>query len=114
MTPESDTHTAMSGIDLIAKERQRQIQEKGYTPDHDDWHINAQLAIAAMIYTDAAQIQARCHGALDSLESLPDYESWPFENSDWKPSTDPVRNLVKAGALICAEIDRLKRLEADE
>ena len=32
---------------------------------------------------------------------------WPWEPADWKPDNDPVRNLVKAGALIAAEIDRL-------
>ena len=34
---------------------------------------------------------------------------WPFEDAAWKPSHDPVKNLVKAGALIAAEIDRLQR-----
>jgi hypothetical protein len=38
--------------------------------------------------------------------SLP--ANWPWEGEWWKPSTDPVRNLVKAGALIASEIDRLK------
>jgi hypothetical protein len=33
---------------------------------------------------------------------------WPWEWSFWKPR-DPVRNLVIAGALIAAEIDRLQR-----
>jgi hypothetical protein len=35
---------------------------------------------------------------------------WPWDNKYWKPSEDKVRNLVKAGALIAAEIDRLQRL----
>jgi hypothetical protein len=34
---------------------------------------------------------------------------WPWDPSWWKPSPDPIRNLVKAGALIAAEIDRLQR-----
>ena len=34
---------------------------------------------------------------------------WPWRNEDWKPSNDRVVNLVKAGALIAAEIDRLER-----
>jgi hypothetical protein len=32
---------------------------------------------------------------------------WPWEPEGWKPSDDPIRNLVKAGSLIAAEIDRL-------
>lgn len=40
----------------------------------------------------------------------PDRSSdWPWHSSWWKPSDDPIRNLVKAGALIAAEIDRLQR-----
>jgi hypothetical protein len=37
--------------------------------------------------------------------------SWPWDAEWWKPSPDSVRNLVKAGALIAAEIDRLQRKE---
>ena len=37
---------------------------------------------------------------------------WPWGSEYWKPSEDPVRNLVKAGALIAAEIDRLNRAKA--
>lgn len=36
---------------------------------------------------------------------------WPFNRKEWKPSSDPIRNLVKAGALIAAEIDRLHRVK---
>lgn len=34
---------------------------------------------------------------------------WPWADDWWNPSDDPVRNLVKAGALIAAEIDRIQR-----
>lgn len=40
--------------------------------------------------------------------------SWPWDEEWWKPSEDPVRNLVKAGALIAAEIDRLQRVDGGE
>jgi hypothetical protein len=33
--------------------------------------------------------------------------NWPWDAKWWKPSVDHVRNLVKAGALIAAEIDRM-------
>lgn len=42
--------------------------------------------------------------------NLPAHGAWPWDASWWKPSADPIRNLVKAGALIAAEIDRLQRL----
>lgn len=34
---------------------------------------------------------------------------WPWATDWWKPSDDPITNLVRAGALIAAEIDRLLR-----
>lgn len=40
--------------------------------------------------------------------------AWPWDKEWWKPSKDQVRNLVKAGALIAAEIDRLQRKESHE
>ena len=39
-------------------------------------------------------------------------DSWPWALGWWKPGTDPIRNLEKAGALIAAEIDRLLRKRA--
>lgn len=38
-----------------------------------------------------------------------DTAAWPWDENWWKPSLDPIRNLVKAGALLAAEIDRLQR-----
>jgi hypothetical protein len=81
---------AVSGAELIAAERQRQIEAEGWTPEHDDGHATGDLAEAAAAYT------------LNDVTLFP----WP---DWWKPGTDPVRRLVKAGALIAAEIDRLSR-----
>lgn len=50
----------------------------------------------------------------DGSVKLPSTASWPFDASWWKPSNDPIRNLIKAGALIAAEIDRLQRLAANK
>jgi hypothetical protein len=55
--------------------------------------------------------QIAIHGATNvamSTEPL----AWPWAEKWWKPSEDQVRNLVKAGALIAAEIDRIQRLKA--
>ncbi|WP_141231078.1 MULTISPECIES: hypothetical protein [Pseudomonas] len=38
---------------------------------------------------------------------------WPW-SAEWKQQSDPRRMLVKAGALILAEIERLDRLKASE
>lgn len=94
-----------SGIELIAVERVRQVEKEGWTPEHDDEHRMAELGLAGLSYVSLAASQVRMHG-MCVKERLPMY--WPWK-SFWKPSEDPVRNLVKAGALIAAEIDRLQR-----
>ena len=33
-----------TGIELIAEERQRQIEVEGWTADHDKWHTDESLA----------------------------------------------------------------------
>ncbi|MFW6155839.1 MAG: hypothetical protein ACOC7J_00855 [Armatimonadota bacterium] len=47
-----------SGVSLIAAERERQIREEGWTPEHDDEHDAGELADAAASYTIAAARQA--------------------------------------------------------
>ena len=37
---------------------------------------------------------------------------WPWDGNRWKPST-PRNDLIKAAALLIAEIERLDRIEAD-
>ena len=84
-----------SGAALIAAERQRQIDKERWTPDHDDRHNQGQLAAAAACY------------------ALPDIASdwWPWAGDEYKPK-DQLQDLVRAGALIAAEIDRVRRLES--
>lgn len=87
-----------SGADLIAAERQRQIDSEGWTPEHDDGHAN-DLVLAAIAYS--------YEGIRPNHPMAP--AIWPWDEEWWKPSEDRIRNLVKAGALIAAEIDRLYR-----
>lgn len=86
------------GVDLIAQERARQVAEEGWTPEHDDAHIHGELVKAAVTYTYAFTERAPTQPP----------GNWPWAQRWWKPD-DRVRNLVKAGALIAAEIDRLQR-----
>lgn len=99
-----------TGIHLIAAERTRQQVEECWDPEHDDGHLSGELNDAAICYAMAAAKQARGE-SLEYLKSaVPAGEfPWPWEDSWWKPSEDPIRNLTKAGALIAAEIDRLQR-----
>ncbi|TIU94669.1 MAG: hypothetical protein E5W09_22580 [Mesorhizobium sp.] len=86
-----------SAIADIAAERKRQTSVEGWTPEHDDQHTRDQFATAAGCYI--------LHEALGSELEL----FWPWAPEWWKP-TDRRSDLVKAGALIVAEIDRLDRL----
>jgi hypothetical protein len=97
----------MNGIGLIAVERERQVVIEGWTPEHDDAHLCAELTNAACAYAEAAAMQM--YGDIEEpyVDCSPD--CWPWRQEWWKPSNDPIRNLVKAGALIAAEIDRLQR-----
>lgn len=99
-----------TGITLIAEERERQQLVEGWGPYHDDQHKSGELVDAAEAYVHAASEQARGQ-SLEYLKTFVDAAviRWPWEDKWWKPSDDPVRNLVKAGALIAAEIDRLQR-----
>ena len=105
----------MTGSQLIAKERQRQIEEEGFTPEHDDNNALGQLGAAAVCYA----YQATSHGNYrDAYRNSRTPLAWPCDKKWWKPSqgdtpADRIRDLTKAGALIAAEIDRLQRLEAE-
>lgn len=95
-----------TGVELIAAERQRQVEQEGWTPEHDDEHKDGALAQAAGCYALGYALHAQGHGKPD----VP--APWPWDRDWWKPTpADPVRQLVKAGALIAAEIDRLQRQE---
>lgn len=96
-----------TGAELIAAERLRQVTAEGWLPHHDDDHSAAELVEAATGYAQSAATQVRGGCGWDH-----EPEGWPWMPEWWKPSDDPIRNLVKAGALIAAEIDRLSRLKA--
>lgn len=90
-------------IDVIA-ERKRQISAEGWTPEHDDEHDMGEMATAAACYADRS-------GGL-TLRGLP--RRWPWHRDWWKPSNpltlEPSRrDLVKATALLIAEIERRDR-----
>lgn len=106
----------MNGTDLIAAERQRQLDVEGWTPEHDAEHTRGQLLKAAETYLGEAEFHIRYPDLSFDRNLMLDIKdtqgfrasTWPWSPDWWKPSPDPVRNLVKAGALIAAEIDRLQ------
>ena len=105
----------MSGAELIAAERQRQIDVEGWTPEHDDSHADdGALAKAAAVYATPADHRATTYH-VEQGESYTLPTLWPWARVYYKPTPDDrVRELVKAGALIAAEIDRLQRASVQQ
>ena len=101
-----------TGIELIAEERQRQIEVEGYSAQHDSQHNVSEFVYAAISYVESAKVGVNCMeiGNNDENEimrrKIEMGRNYPF-GWDFKPSTN-VRDLVKAGALIAAAIDRLQ------
>lgn len=103
-----------TGTDLITEERERQISQEGWTSEHDAEHDGQELVEAAKCYATAAnatQYSPKNITYLGYRPGEPAPYDWPWAEEWWKPSSDPVKNLVKAGALIAAEIDRLNHLK---
>ncbi|WP_109150399.1 hypothetical protein [Azospirillum sp. TSO5] len=104
----------MSAINDIAAERRRQIDAEGWSVEHDDDNSEGQMAAAAATYAwiasfdDARRAEASTNsrgGYINLLRYI-----WPRDWAiKWFKPTNPRRDLVKAGALIAAEIERLDR-----
>lgn len=94
-----------TGIEIIADERRRQIEVKGWTTEHDVQHTNNELGRAAACYA-AMPINIYEHDII--LDGHAFVELWPFDKEYYKPCPENrIHELAKAGALIAAEIDRL-------
>lgn len=122
VTPSSGNVFKDLGLDVyeeVKAERRRQIEVEGWDAQHDDYHDGGELARHAAAYAWAASLNEtqRELAELDytgrrgwfSLVVL--RRLWRWADHWWKPTT-PRRDLVKAAALIVAEIERLDRLEA--
>lgn len=114
LTADRSSSMGVKGLNDIAAERARQISKEGWSAAHDDTHTNGELATAAGVYALVAGSSDR-HWIINGLSGN-DYiaaamKLWPWDRSWFKPST-PRRDLIKAAALIVAEIDRLDRLSA--
>lgn len=103
LNPPSEVVTSYrkKAIDDILAERERQIREEEWTLEHDDTYTAGELVMAAVCY------------AFNTVRNMVWYPGempvdWPWDAEWWKP-TIPRRDLIKAGALILAEIERLDR-----
>ena len=96
------TYRRYAGIITAITERRRQIEDEGWSCDHDDEHSNGEMAWAAAAYTIGVP------GLSGRVQDGKRFVPWPWDAKWWKPS-DSRRNLVKAAALLIAEIERVDR-----
>lgn len=100
-----------SAIKDVINERQRQINQEFYSTENDDEYKQNELLRAAVCY---AENVVRRGWVFDSNfgpdvyqeEEAPDL--WPWDLDFWKPR-NPRRDLVRAAALLIAEIERIDR-----
>jgi len=117
-----------TGVDLIAEERQRQINEEGFDASHDSQYGMDELALAAVAFAAPCRMYTLPQTTEKGFEFLD-----PFQLTHWDEKWDyrkkleeaiagltgmdrarakrefRARVLTVAGALIAAEIDRLQR-----
>jgi hypothetical protein len=105
-----DAGVIRKGIIDVIKERARQVSAEGFDSVHDDGHTPGEMARAAACYCGTARLVLMgISPERDIIAQAP--ELWPWEAASWKPGP-PRRDLVRAAALLIAEIDRLDRSAA--
>lgn len=93
-------------LELVAKERVRQIVEKGYTQEHDDEHTDGSLANAGACYGATVPVYKK-GGDLFPVRTL-----YPWNQSfDSREKHDRKTNLIIGAAFFMAEYERLERDE---
>lgn len=105
----------MTALDDIAAERRRQVVQEGWSAAHDDTHSDGEMARAAACYAAhasayqrvAADVGTEAYQTVEPRSSIYNF-GWPWAREWWKPR-NPRRDLVRAAALIVAEIERLDR-----
>jgi hypothetical protein len=98
-----------TGIELIAKERQRQIDELGYTVEGDAKEYNEENGISEQLAEAAACYATPSYQRELNNDFVGCPIKWPWMEQYWKPTPENrIKELIKAGALIAAEIDRLQ------
>ncbi|KWR88789.1 hypothetical protein [Cupriavidus sp. IDO] len=99
-SPADQVGEATAAARDVLAERRRQVESEGWTPEHDDKYIHGDMSSAAGCYAT----QGRHHYPTPGNPP----PNWPWAAEWWKPK-DYRSNLVRSGALILAEIERLDR-----
>lgn len=95
----------------VMDERVRTETVEGFSSEQDDRYIQFELGKAAASYLAVSIVKEKTRA--DWLKRRFAPGTWPWQLSWWKPK-DRRRDLVRAAALIVAEIERLDRQTARE
>lgn len=101
-------HHPSLGVLLISAERTRQVKEEGYTPERDAQFTDGSLAQAAAYYCAVCGVASVPNHEDEDLKMSPLYPwRWCTRGQKREGETMPTdKDLIKAGALIAAELDR--------
>lgn len=108
--PLTSQHMSQAAIDVLA-ERRRQIEAEGFGADIDRKYDRGELTRAAATYA-LSFLSARVWDGLRSSMRNVIVWLWPWDGEWFKPNRGR-RDLVKAAALLLAEIEREDRLFAE-
>lgn len=119
----------MTGIELIALERKRQIAQERGISEQEDAQAHGELALAAVCYATPVQlyVKSECASSLNFDDPWPsNWDAGLDQRFSYGERRDDPKNrvpnpasysheerldlLIKAGTLIAAEIDRLQRI----
>lgn len=85
---------------MIRTERKEQVG-MGFDALHDGSHDRGEIALGAAMFA----IPPETRNDSSAVKRL-----WPWREDQFHPSDDRIHELVKAGAMIVAEIERLQRV----
>jgi len=116
-SPAQQSGATLKVLQDVVEERARQILREGFGPSHDDQHYDFSMAKAASVYAACASVGTSDRAVMDQhgLRGTPGklQELWPISwDISWLKPVSRRRDLIKAAALIIAEIERLDRLGA--
>lgn len=94
------TNAIQASIDVV-DERVRQLEAEEWDYAHDDQYVDGELVQAASCYANATLQEPWMPVTVTPVD-------WPWGHDDWKPKTYR-ENLVRAAALLIAEIERIDR-----
>ncbi|MNQ66735.1 hypothetical protein D3C85_812340 [compost metagenome] len=103
----------MDGVELIAIERKRQVDDLNWDYTDKELYDNNQLSTAGLVYALSEEDKSWFEHEIGiNFPKL----FWPWNDKYYKPTPKyRVRELVKAGSLIAAQIDyELNKQKSDE